>query len=98
MKDLIEQLNWRYAVKKYDIAKKVNTADMDKLKEVLRLAPSSFGLQPYKFLFIEDLVLREKLKVASFLHGQLSLLKAGLKVHGLTAVETGDPSESLPGR
>jgi nitroreductase len=72
MKNLLEKLNWRYAVKKYDPVRKVSAEDIRLLQEAVRLAPSSFGLQPYRVLFIENTELREKLKVASFLQPQVT--------------------------
>jgi nitroreductase len=60
-KDL-EYLNWRYATKKFDQAKQVSEAELNELLEVIRLSPSSFGLQPWKFLVIKDAKTREKIK------------------------------------
>jgi nitroreductase len=72
MDNMKEQLNWRYGVKRYDSSKKVRQEDMDKLREAIRLAPSSYGLQPYKVLFIEDADLRNRLSVASFHQPQIT--------------------------
>lgn len=66
MKTIIDNLNWRYATKKFDSSKKVSQENLDILQEVLRLTPSSYGLQPYKFLFIENKEIREKLKEKSW--------------------------------
>lgn len=66
MHRIIEDLNWRYAVKKYDPEKKLSKEQVDIIKESLRLVPTSYGIQPLKYLIIEDPVLREKLKVASY--------------------------------
>ena len=63
---ILEHLNWRYAVKKYDAAKKVSEADWAVLEESLSLAPSSYGIQPYKFIVITDPETREKLKPAAY--------------------------------
>lgn len=63
---ILEQLNWRYAVKKYDAARKVSEADWAILEESLLLAPSSYGIQPYKFIVITDPETREKLKPAAY--------------------------------
>jgi len=49
-----ETLNWRYAVKKYDPAKKVPAADLETLKDAIRLSASSMGMQPYRVLIITD--------------------------------------------
>jgi len=65
MQTIIEDLNWRYATKKYDPTKKISNEDLNTLLEVLRLAPSSFGLQPLKFLLIENKEIRVKLKEKS---------------------------------
>jgi len=58
---LIQALNWRYAVKRYDASKKISAQDWATLEEVLRLSPSSFGLQPWKFLVVQNPDLRKKL-------------------------------------
>lgn len=65
MKTIIDNLNWRYATKKFDSSKKVSNENLDTLLEVLRLTPSSYGLQPYMFLVIENKGIREKLKEKS---------------------------------
>lgn len=74
MHPIISDLNWRYAVKKYDSSKKIPKIDLDILKEAIRLAPSSIGLQGYKVLIIENKELRNKLKEAS--HGQNQITEA----------------------
>lgn len=64
--DLIQQLNWRYATKGFDPAKKLTDEQVAGLKEVLRLSPSSFGLQPYKFVMVKAPELRAKLREHSW--------------------------------
>ena len=63
---LITRLNWRYATKAFDPSKKIATADWAALEEALVLTPSSYGMQPYKFLVITDPVVKEKLVPASW--------------------------------
>ena len=63
---ILEDLNWRYATKQYDSSKKVSETDLNTLLEVIRLSPSSYGLQPFKVLVIENPEIREKLKEKSF--------------------------------
>lgn len=58
----IEDLNWRYATKKFDPKKKIAKKDLGELLEALRLSPSSYGLQPWKFLVVTDKKLRENLR------------------------------------
>lgn len=69
---LLEKLNWRYAVKKFDPTKKIPAEDWKVLEESLRLSPSSFGLQPWKFFVIQDQALKDKLKAASWNQSQVS--------------------------
>lgn len=59
---LVKSFEWRYATKKYDTARKVDPAVLADLTETVRLAPSSFGLQPYKFLLIEDKAKLEEIR------------------------------------
>ncbi|KAF2519106.1 NAD(P)H-dependent oxidoreductase [Flavobacterium salilacus subsp. salilacus] len=66
MNNYIENLNWRYATKKYDPDKKVSEEDLKTLKEAVRLSVSSMGLQPYRVLVITDPEVRQKLKPAAY--------------------------------
>lgn len=55
------QLNWRYACKKFDPAKKIREADWNILLESLQLSASSYGLQPWKFIVVQNPATREEL-------------------------------------
>lgn len=70
--NILQKLNWRYATKKFDPSKKINAQDLDILKEVLRLTPSSYGLQPWKFVIVEDQALREELRIHSWGQSQVT--------------------------
>lgn len=58
---LIEDLNWRHAVKAYDSKKKVSEEDVNKILEAARLAPTSSGLQPFRVIVVENQELKEKM-------------------------------------
>lgn len=62
---IIEALKKRYAVKTFDKNKKVSEEDLKTILESGRLAPSSLGIEPWKFLVVENEQLREKLRIAS---------------------------------
>lgn len=66
MSDVIKALNWRYATKQFDPEKKISDGDLNTLMESLRLSPSSFGLQPWKFVLVEDKDIREQLLAKSW--------------------------------
>lgn len=68
----LEDLNWRYAAKKFDSTKKVSQQDLDTILSAAQLSASSYGLQPYKILVIQDKETREKLKLASWNQSQIT--------------------------
>lgn len=70
--NVIEKLNWRYATKMFDKSKKISDDDLNILIESLRLTPSSFGLQPWKFVLVKNIDLREKIKDASYGQTQMT--------------------------
>jgi nitroreductase len=63
---LLRQLNWRYATKKFDPARKIPAATWAALEKALVLSPSSYGLQPYHFVVVNDPELRKRLRAASW--------------------------------
>ena len=58
---VLEQLNWRYATKKFDPNKKIPDDVWKTLEQSLVLSPSSFGLQPWQFFVIRNPEIRQKL-------------------------------------
>ena len=71
MSTFIENQNWRYATKKFDATKKVSTTDLETLKEAIRLSSSSYGLQLYKVIFVENPEVRAKLQPAAWGQSQI---------------------------
>jgi len=63
---LLEALHWRYATKKFDPVKKIPADIWAALEQALVLAPSSYGLQPWKFVVVQDAATRQKLSAASW--------------------------------
>ena len=51
---LLESLNWRYATKAFDPDRKIDAQLWRTLQESLVLAPSSYGLQPWKFISVHN--------------------------------------------
>lgn len=68
---IIEQLNWRYATKAFDASKRISDADWQTLSEALRLSPSSYGLQPWKFIVVKNADVRKKLRAVSWNQSQI---------------------------
>lgn len=69
--NFIENQNWRYATKKFDATKKIAPADLEILKEAIRLSTSSYGLQLYKVFIIENPVIRAQLQPVSWGQSQI---------------------------
>jgi len=72
MNTYIENLNWRYATKKFDASKKLSKKDLEDLLEATSLSASSYGLQPYEILVVEDPELRNKLQPAAWGQSQIT--------------------------
>ena len=66
MKNIIDALNWRYATQKFDTSKKLTDEQVQYLTDSVRLAPSAFGLQPFKILVITNPEIRAKLQAAGY--------------------------------
>ncbi len=72
MKDIIKQLEWRYAVKKFDPDKLVPDKQMLKLKHAFNLTATSYGLQPIKMVVVHNKTLQEQLVRFSYQQQQVA--------------------------
>ena len=61
-KTFAEAMDFRHACKIFDEIKKVSSEDINYILEAGRKSPSSFGMEPWKFLVITNDELKEKLK------------------------------------
>jgi nitroreductase len=66
------QLRWRYATKKFDPAQTIPDDDWRTLEQALVLAPSSYGLQPWRFVVVTDPAVRAGLREASWNQPQIT--------------------------
>lgn len=83
---LLDALTWRYATKTFDAAKKISDVTWKALEESLVLSPSSFGLQPYRFLVVEDPSVRAKLQPHSWNQSQVVDASHYIVMAGRTAM------------
>ncbi len=83
---ILSQLNWRYATKRFDPGRKISDPDWEVLEETLRLSPSSYGLQPWKFWIVRSPDLRKKLTPASWGQVQIETCSHLVVVSGLRAM------------
>lgn len=108
---IIKALNWRYAVQQFNPNKKVNPKDLDTILEAARLAPSSFGIEPWQFIVVENEEIRKQLfeeaspqaKVVDAPYFVVLASRAGEKEYvadervSRTSRITGAPKEKLEG-
>jgi nitroreductase len=71
-KELLESLNFRYATKVFDPTRKIEAETWAALEASLVLTPSSFGLQPWRFIVVNSSKIREKLKTSSWGQSQVT--------------------------
>lgn len=71
MSNFLDNQNWRYATKKFDSTKKITDSDLNFLKEAVRLSTSSYGLQPYKVIIVENPELRAKIQPVAWGQSQI---------------------------
>lgn len=85
---LLSGLNWRYATKKFDAHRKLSPELVKALEDALVLTASGYGLQPWKFVFVNDPALREKLTEAAY--GQTQVKTASHLVVFATKTSIGE--------
>lgn len=87
---LVQQLKWRYAVKQFDPTKKVAAADWQALEETLLLTPTSYGLQPVKYVVVTDQAIKEQLLPHAFNQTQVRDCSHLVVIAGKTDVSESD--------
>jgi nitroreductase len=88
MSNFLENQNWRYATKKFDATKIVSAEDLNTLKEAIRMSSSSYGLQPYKVIIVENPQLRAQIQPAAW--GQSQIVDASHLIIFANETNVGD--------
>lgn len=70
--NILEKLKWRYATKQFDASKKLSTEQLDTVLQATNLSASSFGLQPFDIIVVENPDIRKKLRDAAWGQAQLT--------------------------
>jgi nitroreductase len=63
---ILQALNWRYATQVFDMTKPVAADTLHTILESARLAPSSIGIEPWKFIVVENPEVRAKLRAVGY--------------------------------
>lgn len=69
---ILRQFRWRYATKKFDQSKKIPAETWRQIEEAIVLAPSSYGLQPWKLVVVNTPALRAQLREVSWNQPQIT--------------------------
>jgi len=69
---LLEALRWRYATKSFDAGRSIPDDLWQTMEDALVLTPSSYGLQPWRFLVIRDAALKAELRPHSWNQSQIT--------------------------
>ena len=69
--ELVAALRWRYATKKFDPARTIPAPTWEALVDSLILTPSSYGLQPWRFVIVDDPAVKRTLRAVSWNQAQV---------------------------
>lgn len=67
----LSNLQWRYATKNFD-GSRLSGGHLEAVLDAIRLAPTSYGLQPFHVTIVSDIAIREQMKKASWDQPQLT--------------------------
>lgn len=65
MSEIIESMNWRYATKVFDSERSLSEEQLYQVLEAVRLAPSAYGLQPFRVVVVTSPEVRKELRLAA---------------------------------
>jgi nitroreductase len=87
---ITDAMNWRVAVQKFDTSKKLRDEDVTSLIDIARLAPSSFGIEPWHFVVVTNPEVRAQLLDAA--GGQAKVAEAS---HLVVITHRTNPTQAL---
>src|SRR5476651_1874276 len=64
--EIIKALKWRYAVQVFDPTKTITENELHTILDAGRLSPSSFGIEPWKFIVVNNKEIRSKLREVGY--------------------------------
>ncbi len=83
--ELVRALHFRHACKLFDEKRLLPRADLDYILEAGRLSPSSLGLEPWRFLVIDNRELRRRLRPACWNQSQITTASTVIVILALTS-------------
>ncbi len=95
-KTFSDAMNYRHACKVFDDTKKINSDDLNYILEAGRKSPSSFGMEPWKFLVISNDELRAKIRPVCW--DQPQITTSSHLVIMLAAIDTARVESGIPAK
>ena len=92
--NMMEIMDFRHACKIFDENKKISDDDINYILEVTRKSPSSFGMEPWKFLVITNEQLKAKLR--PFCWDQVQITSCSHLVIVLSKIDAVKPESGIP--
>ena len=92
--NFIDIMDYRHACKEFDNSKKINDEDIHTILEVARKSPSSFGMEPWKFLVITNEKLKEDIRPLCW--NQVQITSCSHLVIVLAKIQDVKPSTGVP--
>jgi nitroreductase len=89
-----EAMDFRHACKRFDESRKLSDEELHFILEAGRKSPSSFGMEPWKFLVISDQTLKEKLRPLCWDQPQITTCSHLIVI--LAAIESVRPESGIP--
>lgn len=69
---IVDALTWRRAIRAFDPTKKLSNENLTTILTAANLTPSSYGLEPWKFIVVTDPEVRTKLRAAGYDQAQIT--------------------------
>jgi len=92
--NFLEAMNFRHACKIFDESKKISDEDINFIMKVAQKSPSSFGMEPWKFLVITNEELKAKIRPACW--NQIQITSCSHLVVVLARIESVKPESGEP--
>ena len=93
-RSFFDAMSFRHACKIFDEDREISQKNIRNILEIARKSPSSFGMEPWKFLVITNKKLKEKLRPACW--NQVQITSCSHLVVILAAIESVKPQSGIP--
>lgn len=94
--EVLSPLHFRYACKRFNPSMKIDKESLETILEAGRLSPSSFGMEPWRFLVVQSDAMKQKLRPLCW--NQPQITDASCTIIYLSAIENLKPQSGTPSK